>query len=85
MSAPTLVKTCPEWCIATHSEDTTFHMQLDEVVADAYGRDVAISAYFNERTGKAGIYIGEHEFSADQLDELEAAIARAKQALSGCR
>jgi hypothetical protein len=63
---PSRTTTCQDWCVATHIEDDTPHLQLDTPLPVAGGRHLEASIYFDERKGTAGIYLGDYEMSAEQ-------------------
>lgn len=77
--------TCPDWCVSRICDQDGVHIQEDTYVTDLDGRPQTVSAFVVEGGRRSGIYLGDYEFAADQIPALEAAIARAKQALSDRR
>ncbi|GIM88830.1 hypothetical protein [Paractinoplanes toevensis] len=62
MTAPALA--CPIDCALDHSTgDPGFHAEPAETVTDLYGKDVEIALFHDERGGRTGIFLGEHEVS----------------------
>ena len=70
---------CPDWCVAPHDEDATFHYEAPRGVTDIYGSHVEASLSWDERTGSLLASIGAHEIEMAQLAALEAAIAEVKR------
>lgn len=71
--------TCPPWCIASHIDDATTHLEVDAEFTDLYGYAFSVSRFHNSRTGRSGVYLGEHEVSTD----VAVAIARQLLACAG--
>lgn len=59
-------RTCPDWCISTHTGGDTIHFQTDSNVADIYGKQIGVSAFLDAETGKAGVYVGSYEFTPEE-------------------
>lgn len=77
MSTATAVTNCPRWCIAPHDEDGTLHYGQSTYVPAVTG-DVAVSASWDEKAGRAVVAVGAYEFTDEQAAQLEAAIAQSR-------
>jgi hypothetical protein len=80
--------TCPEMCTSTHAEGDNLHLGEDKAVTTLYGKNLEVSAFYDENKRQAGVYVGDYEVSWEQASALanivrDASYAAAQATLRG--
>lgn len=65
---------CPRWCVATHAEDFTLHLGVDESFTSDMGV-FDVSRWQDDRKGRHGVYVGDYAIDLTEAASLAALLA----------